>query len=552
MNSVFIALISLLPLQYTRAQSMVKQQQEKSIVVVIASYNNKNWYQRNLDSVFSQQYENYTVIYIDDCSPDGTGEFVEQYIKEQGQEHRVKLIRNKERCGALANLYKAIHSCDNSTIIVTLDGDDWFAHEQVLPRINDVYANPNIWLTYGQYEDYPKATVGCCREIPKDIINNSLFREYTWVSSHLRTFYAGLFKRVKLEDLLYQGAFFPMTWDMAFMLPMLEMSGGRFAFIPEVLYQYNVINPLNDCKVNLRLQEYLDKFIRSKPRYQRLEGIMPWEKESNNATADMVIYSYDRPLQLYALLESVEKYVTDLGMIYVVYKTSDDTYAQAYQKVQERFSQVRFIGQTNQNNFKQLTLQCIYEAPNDYVLFAVDDLIVTDYVNIVHCLRAMESSRAYAFYLRLGKNLSHCYSMNLEQKIPPCIHIHNDIYAWQFAVGEYDWKYPNNVDMTLYRKLDIRNKLEEMDYNSPNTMEWHWAIGVDFNKVGLFFEHSKMVNIPLNVVQHDEPDNIHMDMYSTSTLLETFNADMKMDIAPLFHINNQSAHMEYEPTFTQR
>jgi len=41
---------------------------EKSMVVIIPSYNNESYCEKNLTSVFSQQYENYRVIYIDDCS----------------------------------------------------------------------------------------------------------------------------------------------------------------------------------------------------------------------------------------------------------------------------------------------------------------------------------------------------------------------------------------------------------------------------------------------------------------------------------------------------
>ncbi|MGE0670989.1 MAG: glycosyltransferase, partial [Parachlamydiales bacterium] len=50
--------------------------EEKPMVVVIPSYNNKNWYQRNFDSVFFQKYDNNRVIFIYDSSPDCTGLFV--------------------------------------------------------------------------------------------------------------------------------------------------------------------------------------------------------------------------------------------------------------------------------------------------------------------------------------------------------------------------------------------------------------------------------------------------------------------------------------------
>ena len=109
---------------------------EKNMVVVIPSYNNSRYYKANLDSVLSQKYTNFRAIYIDDCSPDGTGDLVEEYIKQHDTHNRITLIKNSTRQGAMANLYHAIHSCDDNDIILTLDGDDWFAHKKVLSKIN--------------------------------------------------------------------------------------------------------------------------------------------------------------------------------------------------------------------------------------------------------------------------------------------------------------------------------------------------------------------------------------------------------------------------------
>jgi len=83
--------------------------EEKHIVVVVPSYNNKKWYKKNLDSFFNQNYKNCEMIYIDDFSPDDTGNLVEKYVKENEKENKVRVIKNKERLYRLANLYKTIY-----------------------------------------------------------------------------------------------------------------------------------------------------------------------------------------------------------------------------------------------------------------------------------------------------------------------------------------------------------------------------------------------------------------------------------------------------------
>jgi glycosyltransferase involved in cell wall biosynthesis len=231
--------------------------EEKKIVVIITSYNNALYYKQNLDSVFSQKYDNFTVIYVDDCSPDGTGTLVEEFIKEYGQSHRIKLIRNENRQRAMANVYKAIHLCDDHAIVIILNGDDWLAHDQVLTKINEAYAESDILLTYGNYRLHPEGIIGtCCSGIPQEIIQKNAYREYAW-----------LFKSIKREDFLYEGQFLPMTYDQAMMLPLLEISGGKFKFINEVLYIYNNTNPISDGRVNWMLQERLATYIRQRPKY---------------------------------------------------------------------------------------------------------------------------------------------------------------------------------------------------------------------------------------------------------------------------------------------
>ncbi|MEX2437784.1 MAG: hypothetical protein WD449_00860, partial [Candidatus Babeliales bacterium] len=106
--------------------------------------------------------------------------------------------------------------------------------------------------------------------IPQEIIATNSFRSWPSIPTHLRTFYAWLFKKIDHQDLLYQGNYFSMAWDGAMMFPMIEMASYHFQCITEPLYIYNIENPLNDHKKNVRLQSNLEKYIRSKPAYTPL------------------------------------------------------------------------------------------------------------------------------------------------------------------------------------------------------------------------------------------------------------------------------------------
>lgn len=256
---------------------------EKLIVVVIPSYNNALWYENNLLSIFMQEYDNYRIIYIDDASTDGTADLVEAYVAAAGQAARVTLVRNAEHTGHLYNHIQAISMTEDEAIVVHLDGDDWLRLDEevrtdIFTMLNEIYEDPQVWLTYGSYYRYPQGNPGTCAPFPLEVVQNSSYRDYPWVSSHLRTFYAWLFKQINPADFLYtgtdsefQGKLWPAAADLSFMFPMLEMAHGRYKYIPDVIYTYNRANPLNLCIGDWRaVQQECAALVRAKERYEPL------------------------------------------------------------------------------------------------------------------------------------------------------------------------------------------------------------------------------------------------------------------------------------------
>ncbi len=177
-------------------------------------------------------------------------------------------------------------------------------------------------------------------------------------------------------------------------------------------------------------------------------------------------------------------------------------------------------------------------------------MIVKDSVDLKVCIEAMEEAQAYGFYLRLAPHLDYCYMQNTPQKVPLLTQI-GDVFAWQFGRSEGDWGYPNTLDFTIYRKEDVSKRLSKMEFHNPKTLESNWAKkGGAKQKIGLCFAHSKVINIPLNLVEPSP--NRAMHSYSRKELLTRFLNGLKIDITPFHQIENKSAHMEYEIGFIER
>lgn len=253
--------------------------EHKPLVIIVPSYNNAEWVEKNLSSIFTQKYDNYRVIYIDDASTDGTLQKVGECIAIYQAGHRIEVIHNTANQGACANTCQALQSCSEEEIAVILDGDDWFAHDRVLQRLNEVYADPTVWLTYGSYIEYPTygyTVANFSQALPKEVIQRNAVRAYSrkhWCLSHLRTFYVHLFKKLNAQDLQWNGAYFDASSDVALMVPMVEMAGAHAKYLDEVLYIYNRASPLNDNKIKAKRQQQVAQHIFELPRYAQLSSL---------------------------------------------------------------------------------------------------------------------------------------------------------------------------------------------------------------------------------------------------------------------------------------
>lgn len=273
-------------------------------------------------------------------------------------------------------------------------------------------------------------------------------------------------------------------------------------------------------------------------------------------SADLIIFSYDRPLQLYALLESVTLYVTGLQDIFVLYRTSDTSFEEGYQIVKNTFPTIYFTKQSEQpdDDFKHFFLDILHKTRMPYIMFATDDCVVKDYVAIQDAITVMNRYNAYGCYIRLCPDITYNYMIRSRQLVPKLQKV-KEGYIWQFKQASGDWAYAHSIDGVIYKKSDIIDDVEQLAYTNPNSFEGCWAgqsQKIMYRK-GFCYSQTKLVNLPLNRVQ-DVVQNKCMQLSELNPriLLELFLSGKKMDITPLFQIKNRSPHMEYVPTFIDR
>jgi glycosyltransferase involved in cell wall biosynthesis len=237
--------------------------------IVVVTYNAETYIDKCLQSIQTQDHKVFRCIIIDDVTTDRTNDRARAVV---GEDHRFVIHRNEVRAGALLNIRQAINMMepDDEDVIVTVDGDDWLEHTRALSRIREAYDDPKIRLTFGTLRCVSNNGLFCA-PYPEDVIRERRYREYQWNASHPRTFKYELWRKIRPEDFVdpATGKHWWMTWDQAMMFPMLEMcEPGEFCHIPEVLYAYNDVNPLNDNRVDAQLQRDCEARIRAMPRYE--------------------------------------------------------------------------------------------------------------------------------------------------------------------------------------------------------------------------------------------------------------------------------------------
>lgn len=244
------------------------------IAIVISTRNAGPYINKCIDSALSQDYPDFEVIFLDACSTDGTYEKAKEYEKTHSN---IRVLQNDSRKYQGENIRIGTEMAPEKSIIVTLDGDDWFPHENVLHRVNAEYEKTGCWMTYGTYVEHPYRDVSShYHEYPLDVRQNKTFRSYKWLASHLRTFRRELFLKINPEDMKdpQTGDYVSYAPDLSFQFPMLEMCGiEKSRYIPDFLYVYNRENPMNESKQRQDEINRIEAVLRGRPTYETLEKL---------------------------------------------------------------------------------------------------------------------------------------------------------------------------------------------------------------------------------------------------------------------------------------
>jgi FkbM family methyltransferase len=269
-----------------------KMGSEQPIAVISPFYNCQKYIGDCIQSVASQDYENYIHVLIDDASTDDSFNVAARVIKHLPEELQKKfiLIKNEVNVGAVCNQVHWIRKVSSDdAIIMLLDGDDTLVNDNtIFSFYNTVYSDNTVEFTYGSCWSMVDNIPLIAQPYPEEVKKSRNYRNYhfNWILpyTHLRTFKKSLINDIDdkmfkdVNDLWYRAG-----GDGSVFYALIEVADpAKVVCIPDIVYNYNDINPLNDYKVNGDEQNMNAKSIIGKLIPKKYSVVVPtmWKVEN--------------------------------------------------------------------------------------------------------------------------------------------------------------------------------------------------------------------------------------------------------------------------------
>ena len=213
---------------------------EKPFVFLLYSGDELKTAEQNILSILDQKYENYRIVLMETGNIQCCSTLIRTLIAKENKIHLLTILSFDDATPTIECFQKSLEFIKDDEIVVQLDCNDWLANNLVLEKLNQIYSNSSdTWLSYSQFLEYPSYQKGTVDPYLKKMLRNRHTNKIPWLSSYLKTYYAGLFKQIKPDSRFnYRKALIPETLDLYF-LPLAEYSKNHIKFIEDVLYVHN-------------------------------------------------------------------------------------------------------------------------------------------------------------------------------------------------------------------------------------------------------------------------------------------------------------------------
>jgi glycosyltransferase involved in cell wall biosynthesis len=117
----------------------------RSIALVVPCFGHAGHLPRALDSIASQTRPPDEIVFVDDCSPDSTGEILRTFADAHASGPRSQVLVNERNLGQAASLNRGIEATE-SDLVMILNDDDYLMHDAVESALALYAEHPGLAL----------------------------------------------------------------------------------------------------------------------------------------------------------------------------------------------------------------------------------------------------------------------------------------------------------------------------------------------------------------------------------------------------------------------
>ena len=259
------------------------------VSIIINVYNCKEYLPTALESVRQQTYRDLEVILVDDCSTDGSGEFCDEYCK---QDERFRVIHHEKNTGVSGPRNTGLRVATGE-FICFMDGDDYM-HSEMIERLYAAIQETGIGLAVCDFSrtsvltndiHCPVPSYTCELILTERVIFEMLSRvELKWCVSWNK-----LFRRNLLESIYFNDYYSIQDQDFNIRVYQL-LKSLVFISVPLYWYYQNPNSMQRDASYNAKRY-----FLNTQNRFKMLDHVF-LEKEGMMYRAWILDFGYRQML----------------------------------------------------------------------------------------------------------------------------------------------------------------------------------------------------------------------------------------------------------------
>ncbi len=256
------------------------------VSVIVNVYNCKEYLPTSLESVRQQTYKNLEVILVDDASTDGSGEFCDEYCK---QDERFSVIHHEKNTGVSGPRNTGLKVAKGEYIYF-MDSDDYI-HERAIEKLVEAVEKTGCELAAFDLARTDSLTENTHRPLQNNnpqliLTEQMIFEMLAIVELKWCVVWNKLYKRSLIDGIFFNDYY--SIQDQDFNIRVYQKI-ERVAFVPEALYWYY----WNPNSLQRQKSLYPKKFyLNTMYRFRMLDYLSKKDKKEKKYRAWVIGYGF--------------------------------------------------------------------------------------------------------------------------------------------------------------------------------------------------------------------------------------------------------------------